>query len=162
MNKEHIPNRRSALHASASTALLLAIDVGNTHITIGVFKESSLLRTWRLHTQRDATSDELGLLFTSLLKQSTRHDDHLEGVCLAEASSPLLDGALAQACRNVSAQNPVEGRRRGPDPHWDYKMVMKSRKRLARIGWSTRWRFIPYIRKPLSSWISERRQLWIA
>ena len=67
----------------------LAIDVGNTHITIGVFKDSSLLRTWRLHTNRDATSDELGLLFANLLKLSTRHDDGLKGVCLASVVPAL-------------------------------------------------------------------------
>ena len=77
IHRQDRPNRRSTLHASPST-LLLAIDVGNTHITIGVFKKSSLLRTWRLHTNAQATADELGLLFTGLLKQSTRQDDRRE------------------------------------------------------------------------------------
>ena len=30
--------------------MLLALDVGNTHMTIGVFRDSDILRRWRLTT----------------------------------------------------------------------------------------------------------------
>jgi len=86
--------------------LLLTIDVGNTHITVGIFKESALLRTWRLHTNRDATADELGLLFKSLLQQTTREQDQLKGICLASVV-PALDSALVQACQTYLGQTPL-------------------------------------------------------
>jgi type III pantothenate kinase len=88
------------------TGLLLAVDVGNTHITIGVFKGSSLIRTWRLHTNAQATADELGLIFVGLLKQTTRQNDLVQGVCLASVV-PALDVALAQACQTYLDQSPL-------------------------------------------------------
>jgi type III pantothenate kinase len=105
IREKQIPNRRSTLRPLPST-LLLTIDVGNTHITLGVFHGSSLLRTWRLHTHRNATADEVGLLLTGLLKQSTRQNDQLEGVCLASVV-PSLDGALFQACELYLHQHPL-------------------------------------------------------
>jgi len=42
--------------------MLLAIDVGNTNIVLGVFDGSELIRSWRLQTVRERTADELGLL----------------------------------------------------------------------------------------------------
>ncbi len=42
--------------------MLLAIDVGNTNIVLGVFDGTSLVQSWRLQTLRERTSDELGLL----------------------------------------------------------------------------------------------------
>ena len=41
--------------------MLLAIDVGNTNIEFGVLKEGSLLASFRLGTNREITSDEVGL-----------------------------------------------------------------------------------------------------
>ena len=46
--------------------MLLAIDAGNSHITIGLFDSGKLLKTWRLRTIRDQTSDELGIMMRSL------------------------------------------------------------------------------------------------
>ena len=86
--------------------LLLAIDVGNTHITIGVFNQVSLIRTWRLQTSAHATADELGLLFRGLLKQSTRGTDTVVGVCIASVV-PALDAALAEASRTYLGRIPV-------------------------------------------------------
>ncbi|HVO33378.1 MAG TPA: type III pantothenate kinase, partial [Elusimicrobiota bacterium] len=92
-----IAERRIERLGTQPSGLLLAIDVGNTHITIGVFRQSLLLRTWRLQTDRHATADELGLLLTALLKRSTRSGDELLGIVMASVV-PLLDGPLAKAC----------------------------------------------------------------
>ena len=46
--------------------MLLAIDVGNTNIVIGVFRGETLVHSWRLTTIRERTSDELGILISSL------------------------------------------------------------------------------------------------
>jgi type III pantothenate kinase len=41
--------------------MLLAIDVGNTNIVLGVFEGDALIDSWRLATLRERTSDEIGL-----------------------------------------------------------------------------------------------------
>ena len=46
--------------------MLLAIDVGNTNIVLGVFDGDALLVTWRLLTLRERTADEVGLMVTGL------------------------------------------------------------------------------------------------
>jgi type III pantothenate kinase len=46
--------------------MLLAIDVGNTNITFGVFDDAKLIQSWRLLTLRERTADETGLMMTGL------------------------------------------------------------------------------------------------
>ncbi|MFQ5515330.1 MAG: type III pantothenate kinase [Myxococcota bacterium] len=48
--------------------MLLAIDIGNTNIALGVFQGPRLLHHWRLGTHREATSDECAVTLRSLFK----------------------------------------------------------------------------------------------
>jgi type III pantothenate kinase len=50
--------------------MLLAVDVGNTNIVVGVFDGDRLVADYRLHTDDRATGDELGVLVTDLLERS--------------------------------------------------------------------------------------------
>jgi pantothenate kinase type III len=49
--------------------MLLALDIGNTNITAGVFDGEELAEQWRISTQRDRTADELA----ALLKVYSQH-----------------------------------------------------------------------------------------
>lgn len=49
--------------------MLLAADVGNTEIVLGVFRGSELEHTWRLSTQPERTADELALALGGFLAQ---------------------------------------------------------------------------------------------
>ena len=48
--------------------MLLTIDVGNTNITLGIFKEKALLGTFRMTTKRSRTSDEYGFTICGILE----------------------------------------------------------------------------------------------
>lgn len=48
--------------------MLLVVDVGNTNITLGVFKEEEIVATFRLTTKQPRTSDEFGVMICSLLE----------------------------------------------------------------------------------------------
>ena len=48
--------------------MLLTIDVGNTNITLGVFKEEKLLGTFRMTTKLPRTSDEYGFEICGILE----------------------------------------------------------------------------------------------
>lgn len=50
--------------------MLLAIDVGNTNITIGVFKKDKLVTTFRMTTKMQRTSDEFGITIIDLLEHN--------------------------------------------------------------------------------------------
>lgn len=47
--------------------MLLAMDVGNTNIVIGVFKGQELEAHWRIQTRKGRTNDEYGVLLKQLL-----------------------------------------------------------------------------------------------
>src|SRR6476619_5194068 len=71
--------------------MLLALDVGNTNITIGLFRAGALLATRRAATNQRATADELELLLDGLLR--------LDGIAMAD-----LDAiAIASVVPSVSA-----------------------------------------------------------
>ena len=48
--------------------MLLAIDIGNTHVALGLFSSSKLLHHWRLGTNPHFTSDEVAALLRSLFE----------------------------------------------------------------------------------------------
>lgn len=48
--------------------MLFVIDVGNTNITMGVFKEQKLLATFRMTAKQPRTSDEYGIQLCALLE----------------------------------------------------------------------------------------------
>jgi type III pantothenate kinase len=69
--------------------MLLAIDVGNTNIVLGVFDKTALVRSWRLQTLRDRTSDELGLLVDGLFAQSALDRKRVQGIIVGSVVPPL-------------------------------------------------------------------------
>ena len=60
---------RRAEPAERGTGVLLAVDVGNTEIVLGVFRGPDLEHHWRLSTMPERTSDELALLLGGFLAQ---------------------------------------------------------------------------------------------
>ena len=46
--------------------MLLAFDVGNTNIVLGVFKGKKLIESWRMETDKNKSADEYGMLIKSL------------------------------------------------------------------------------------------------
>ncbi len=69
--------------------MLLAIDVGNTNIVLGVFDKTTLIRSWRLQTLRDRTSDEIGLLVDGLFAQSGLDRTRVDGIIVGSVVPPL-------------------------------------------------------------------------
>lgn len=49
--------------------MLLAVDIGNTNITFGVFHEQQLVARFSIHTKTQRTSDEYGILMISILRE---------------------------------------------------------------------------------------------
>ena len=71
--------------------MLLAIDVGNTNIVLGVFQGTELIRSWRLQTLRDRTADELGLAVDGLFVHGKIERTRIEGVVLGSVVPPLTN-----------------------------------------------------------------------
>jgi type III pantothenate kinase len=50
--------------------MLLAIDIGNTQTVIGLFKDSNLMKSWRMVTPRHETADEIASDIYSFMRNS--------------------------------------------------------------------------------------------
>src|SRR4051812_20948079 len=73
--------------------MLLALDAGNSNITIGAFEGSKLMRRWRVRTINEQTADEWGVLMRNRLLSSPESDD-VDGIVISSVV-PKLDQALA-------------------------------------------------------------------
>ena len=80
--------------------MLLAIDLGNTNIVLGVFDGTRLVATWRLATMRERTADELGLLVELLLAKSGIANGAVRAVVLASVVPPLTATVEEMATRS--------------------------------------------------------------
>jgi type III pantothenate kinase len=69
--------------------MLLAVDVGNTNIVLGVFEDDALAHTWRLQTLRERTADELGLLVDGLFAHHRLDRGRVDGIVLGSVVPPL-------------------------------------------------------------------------
>jgi type III pantothenate kinase len=75
--------------------MLVALDVGNTNVTIGAFQDQRLLARWRLSTAREQTADEWGILIRNLFLLSELELRAIHGIIISSVVPPL-DPALAQ------------------------------------------------------------------
>ena len=83
--------------------MLLAADVGNTEIVLGVFEGEALRHTWRLSTRAEQTSDELALQLSGLLEHrdlDLRRD--LTGLCVASVVPDLTTAFREMAATYLS------------------------------------------------------------
>lgn len=57
-------------------AMLIAVDIGNTNIVLGIIEEGKVCGTFRMDSQAQHTSDEYGLMLTQFLalRGITQHD----------------------------------------------------------------------------------------
>ena len=70
---------------------LLAADVGNTNITLGLFTDGELAGSWRATTHAGATPDEIAAMTAEMLALDGHRLDQLEAVALASVVPPLTD-----------------------------------------------------------------------
>ncbi len=70
--------------------MLLAIDVGNTHIMLGVFEGENLKLFWRISTAWEKTEDELGVVIKNLFYQSRISSQNITAIVISSVVPPLM------------------------------------------------------------------------
>ena len=78
--------------------MLLALDVGNTNIHLGVFRGPELLAHWDISNNRDRTADELALLLAQLFGSRGYDTRALRGAAVASVV-PMVTGTICDAVR---------------------------------------------------------------
>jgi type III pantothenate kinase len=86
--------------------VILVVDVGNTNIVLGIYRQNELLQHWRLSTNRSATVDEYGIMVHNLFHLSGIEVDDVEGVIISSVVPPLMF-ALEQLCLKYIRKTPL-------------------------------------------------------
>lgn len=86
--------------------MLIAIDVGNTNVTIGVFEGQQLTHSWRLAALRERTGDELGIFVTRLFEQTKVAISKVSGIVIASVVPPLTR-PMEDMCKRYFGQQPL-------------------------------------------------------
>ncbi len=84
--------------------MLLAVDIGNTNIVVGVFADERLVRSWRLSTRREMTADELEVMLRSLIGEGL---DAFRDAIVSSVVPPLTAPVL-EAIHAVCGVTPLE------------------------------------------------------
>jgi type III pantothenate kinase len=90
--------------------VLLAADVGNTEIVLGVFDGADLRATWRLSTRAEQTSDELALQLAGLLEHhelDLRRD--VTGLCVGSVVPDLTTAFREMAASSLNVVPVIVG-----------------------------------------------------
>ncbi len=70
--------------------MLLAFDVGNTNIVLGVFDGEKLIRSWRMKTDRNKSVDEYGMLIHQLFEYDKIDMKSVTDVIISTVVPPVL------------------------------------------------------------------------
>jgi len=71
--------------------MLFCIDVGNTNIVLGVTNQDKILAHWRIRTEKEATSDEMGITVGDLLRSSGIRMEEITDIIISCVVPSLLN-----------------------------------------------------------------------
>ncbi len=86
--------------------MLLCIDIGNTNITLGIYKGVKLGPSWRLATTHDRMPDEFGVQLMGLLNHKNISPDQISCAVIASVVPPLTDRWI-QVCKTYLNCEPL-------------------------------------------------------
>lgn len=105
--------------------MILVVDVGNTNIVLGVYKEKTLVVDWRLSTDSGRTADEYGVMVGHLFHMNNLNISEVEGVIISSVvpnimyslehmiwkyfkQKPMIVGPGVKTGINIKYDNPKE------------------------------------------------------
>jgi type III pantothenate kinase len=86
--------------------MLLAIDIGNTNVTLGLYDGNTLGPRWRLATDHGRMQDEYGSLLIGLLRQAKVSPADVQAVAIASVVPPLT-GVFVEVGRRFLRCEPL-------------------------------------------------------
>ena len=103
--------------------MLMVMDIGNTNITIGIYKKNQLLASYRLTTKMKRTSDEYGFMIMSYLNAAQIDENEIQAVIVSSVvrkgrhsfnngirrylkKEPIIVGPGIRTGLSVRAENP--------------------------------------------------------
>jgi len=86
--------------------MLLAIDIGNTNIILGMFEDKELRATWRIATGIHRMADEYAVILLSLLRQQGLDAPDVTKVALCSVVPPLT-AVFEELCQQYCHVSPL-------------------------------------------------------
>ena len=86
--------------------MLLAIDIGNTNIVLGIFDGETLTVSWRLATLHDRTADELWVLASRFFAEREVAPETIDGVVLSSVV-PALTRTVTEMVSHGLGRTPL-------------------------------------------------------
>ncbi|MDB5080549.1 MAG: Type pantothenate kinase [Chloroflexi bacterium] len=69
--------------------MLLAVDIGNTNVVLGIFEGETVKASWRMQTERRRMPDELGLIITGFLANRGYRPEDITAAVISSVVPPL-------------------------------------------------------------------------
>jgi len=95
--------------------VLLALDIGNTEITLGLFRERTLEAHWRLTTVADRTPDEWAAALAAFLGHAGLSPNQVRAACLASVA-PVVTQSVVEGVQTTTGCSPLPVDARSPLP----------------------------------------------
>lgn len=86
--------------------MLLAVDIGNTNISMGILDKEKIVGNFRLTTKTPRTSDEYGICLTTLLLKSNISSEDIEAVVISSVV-PKVMYSFTNSIRKYLNQEPM-------------------------------------------------------
>lgn len=86
--------------------MLLAIDIGNTNIVMGIMNGMELISSFRLTTQTPRTSDEYGIMIADLLRQRNLEPKNINAVIVSSVVPDIMY-SFANGIKRYMHQKPI-------------------------------------------------------
>lgn len=86
--------------------MLLAVDIGNTNVTFGLYERRKLRHTFRASTVRTHTADEYGVLLHQMFELRGLERHRIAAAIIASVVPPLTD-VMADAIRHAFSCEPM-------------------------------------------------------
>ena len=78
--------------------MLLAVDIGNTTVALGVFRGKTFAADWRIKTDKEKTGDEYAIVLLSLFRRAGIRPDRIGAVIISSVVPPLTP-VIEDVCR---------------------------------------------------------------
>lgn len=86
--------------------MLMVIDIGNTNITLGIYKEEELVGTFRMTTKTQRTSDEYGILLLNFLTSTNVTVSSIQDIIISSVV-PKIMHSFTNSIRKYLRKEPI-------------------------------------------------------
>lgn len=86
--------------------MILLIDIGNTNVVIGIYKNEQKINSWRLETRQTKTLDEYGSQIEAMLTHDNIKSEDIEDVIIGSVV-PTLQNTFKEMCKKYFGMNPM-------------------------------------------------------